>query len=81
MDISKQEYYKEHPDEFVKEFMGVELFPWQTQMLKEIIKNPNHQYHVCFGRISGRKIFYEAIKKVEAELLKENKNALESSRS
>lgn len=34
--IKDKEYYKNHIDEFLKEFYGIELTKWQKKMLKLI---------------------------------------------
>lgn len=69
MNNEKREYYKQHLEEFIKEIMGIELFPWQEYVLKEYIKDPSKKYFVRFGRTPAKRLFFKAVAKIEEELL------------
>jgi len=71
MDTDKRNYYKEHLEEYIKEVLGYELLAWQSHILKEYIKNPDARWQANIGRISGKRMFFEALDKVKKELLEE----------
>lgn len=42
------DYYKKHPAEFMEEILGVELYPYQKEMLKELCKNDNKAIYISY---------------------------------
>lgn len=36
--MNKIEYYKAHPDKFCKEILNIDLLPYQTKLLKVMLK-------------------------------------------
>lgn len=44
----KLEKYRKDPSKFLEDFFGVELFPYQKELIKNIIKeNQNDEKEVC----------------------------------
>jgi hypothetical protein len=68
MDNDKFIYY----EKILKETLGYELYPWQTKLLKQIIKNPNLKYYISSGRHNQKILLYKTLSKIQKELTGEN---------
>lgn len=68
MDNNKFIYCKK----FLEEVLGYNLYPWQTKLLKQIIKNPNLKYYIFSGRYNQKILLYQTLSKIQKELIGEN---------
>jgi hypothetical protein len=41
VEMKTVEYWKEHPDEFAEEVLGIKLFPYQKKIIKDICESSN----------------------------------------
>ena len=56
------EYYKEHPIEFIEDLHSVKLLPYQKIILQKISENPNEKWVFYGGRMLGKRFTEDAIK-------------------
>ena len=53
VEMKTVEYWKEHPDEFAEEVLGIKLFPYQKKIIKNIWESSN-RYIPMYSRSSPR---------------------------
>jgi predicted RNase H-related nuclease YkuK (DUF458 family) len=69
MEQSKIDFYKENPDEFIKDFFpNLNLHNYQIELLKTLIKNPDIQYYIRVGRGNQKRAMTDVIGTIYKEL-------------
>jgi len=68
MDQEKLQYYREHPEIFLKEIYNIELLDYQIEFLKTILKEPKEKWYIRWSRGCDKRQFHRALAYVLKDL-------------